>query len=139
MEEEYGDTAVSVSFAYVAFASSASSLADLSDYWVVYPACSVNLTAFRSEFVYVHPPSRRSTVGEVGVTVQGNRTVRIPISLVSGQTVFRRVHALYMLYLSSRYAQKICRLLSVIWMQKHLGCELFPPTYSDSGMMLVTI
>jgi hypothetical protein len=32
---EYDDTAVSVSFTYVAFTSHASSVADMSDYWVV--------------------------------------------------------------------------------------------------------
>jgi hypothetical protein len=39
MEDEYDDTAVSASFTYVAFTSPASSVADLSDYWVVDSAC----------------------------------------------------------------------------------------------------
>jgi hypothetical protein len=68
--------------------------------------------------------------------VSGN--VRIPICLVSGQTVFRRVHVLYTHVLSSRSAQNISRLLSVSWMQKHSGCEFSFPTNTNSGMMLVT-
>jgi hypothetical protein len=138
MENEYDDTAVSTSFACVAFASSASSIANFSDHWVVDSACSVNVTAFRYDFSDFHPPSRRSTVGGVGVTVQGSGTVRILICLVSGHTVFRRVHALYTPYLSSRSAQHISRLLSISWMQKHSGCESSFPTDTDSGMLLVT-
>jgi hypothetical protein len=102
MQDEYDDTEVGTSFASVAFASAASTVADLSDYWVVDSACSVNLTSFRSDFSEFHPSSRRSTVGGVGVTVQGSGTVRIPICLISGRTVFRRVHALYTPDLSSR-------------------------------------
>jgi hypothetical protein len=70
--------------------------------------------------------------------VQGSGTVRIPICLVSGQTVFRRVKALYTPNLSSRYAQNISRLLSVSWMQKHSGCKFSFPTNIDSGMLHVT-
>jgi hypothetical protein len=138
MHDEYDDTEDGTSLAFAAFASSASSVADLSDYWVVDSACSVNLTAFRSDFSEFHPSSRRSIVGGVGVTVQGSGTVRIPICLVSGQTVFRRVHALYTPYLSSRSAQHISRVLSVSWMQKHSGCEFSFPTNTDYGMLLVT-
>jgi hypothetical protein len=112
MEDEYDGTAISVSFAYVAFASSASSLAGLCDYWIVDSACSVNLTSFRSEFFFL-PLSRRSTVGVVGITVQGSGIVRIPICLVSDHTVFRRVRALSTPDLSSRSAQKIGRLLGI--------------------------
>jgi hypothetical protein len=136
--DEFDDTKVGISFAFVAFTSSASSIADMSYYWVVDSACSVNLNAFRSDFSEFHPSSRRNTVGGVGVTVQGSGTVRIPICLVSGQTAFRRVHALYILDLSSRSAQHISRLLSVSLMQKHSGCELSFPTNTDSGMLLVT-
>jgi hypothetical protein len=82
MHDEFDYTMVSTSFASVAFASSASYVADLSDYLVVDSACSVNLTAFRSDFSEFHPSSRRSTVGGVGVTVQGSGTVRIHICLV---------------------------------------------------------
>jgi hypothetical protein len=111
----------------------------MSEYWVVDSACSVNLTAFWSDFAEFHPSSRRSTVGGVGVTLQGGSgTVRIPICLVSGHTVFRRVHALYTPDLSSWSAQHISRLLSVSWMQKHSSCEFSFPTNSDSGMLLVT-
>jgi hypothetical protein len=113
MQDEYDDTEVGTSFASVAFTSATANVADLSDYWVVDSACSVNLTSFRSDFSEFHSSTRRSTVGGVGVTVHGSGTVRIPICLISGRTVFRRVHALYTPDLSSRSAQRVCRLLSV--------------------------
>jgi hypothetical protein len=69
MHDEFDDTEVGTSFAYVAFASSASPVTDMSEYWVVDSACFVNLTAFRSDFTEFHPSSRRSTVGGVGVTM----------------------------------------------------------------------
>jgi hypothetical protein len=138
MQDEYDDTEVGTSFASVAFTSAAALVADLSKYWVVDSACSVNLTSFRSDFSEFHSSARRSTVGGVGVTVQGRGTVRIPICLISGRTVFRHVHALYTLDLSSRSAQRISRLLSVSSMQKHSGCEFSFPTNIDSGMLLVT-
>jgi hypothetical protein len=47
MQDEYDDTKVGTSFASVAFASATAPVADLSDYWVVDSACSVNLTSFR--------------------------------------------------------------------------------------------
>jgi hypothetical protein len=40
--------------------------------------------------------------------------------------------------LSSRSAQKVSRLLSVSWMQKHSEFEFSFPTNSDCGMLLVT-
>jgi hypothetical protein len=138
MQDEYDDTKVGTSFAYVAFASATTNVADLSDYWVVDSACSVNLTSLRSDFSEFHSTSRRGTVGGVGVTVHGSGTVRIPICLISGRTVFRHVHALYTPDLSSRSAQRMSRLLSVSWMQKHSGCEFSFPTNTDSGMLLVT-
>jgi hypothetical protein len=116
MQDEYDDTEVGTSFASVAFTSATAPVADLSDYWVVDSTCSVNLTSFRSDFSEFHPSTRHSTVGGVGVTVQGSGIVRIPICLISGRTVFRRVHALYTPDLSSRSAQRISRLLSVSWM-----------------------
>jgi hypothetical protein len=54
MEDEYDDTAVNVPFAFVAFTWFTTSLADLSDYWVINYAYSVNLTAFRSDFTDFH-------------------------------------------------------------------------------------
>jgi hypothetical protein len=50
MQDEYDDTEVGTSFASVAFASAASTVVDLSDYWVVDSACSANLTSFRRIF-----------------------------------------------------------------------------------------
>jgi hypothetical protein len=55
MHDEYDDTEVGTSFASVAFASTASTIADLSDYWVVDSACSVNITSFRSDFSLFSP------------------------------------------------------------------------------------
>jgi hypothetical protein len=65
MEDEYNENAVNVSFNYVAFTSSASTIDDMSDYMVVDTACSVNLTTYRSNFSDFHPSSRLSTVGGV--------------------------------------------------------------------------
>jgi hypothetical protein len=84
MQDEYDDKEESVSFTSVAFASRASSIADMSDYLVVDSACSVNLTAFRSDFSEFNPSSRHNTVGGVGVSVKGSGLVRVPICLVSG-------------------------------------------------------
>jgi hypothetical protein len=113
MQDEYDDTEVSVSFTSIAFASPASSIVDMSDYWVVDSACSVNLTAFRSDFFEFNPSSRHNTVGGVGVSVKGSGLVRVPICLVSGESVIRHGHAVYTPYLSSRSDQKSSRLMSV--------------------------
>jgi hypothetical protein len=54
--DEYDDTEVSVPFSFVAFSSSITPPGrDLSQYWVVDSACSINLTAFRKWFLHVHP------------------------------------------------------------------------------------
>jgi hypothetical protein len=110
---EYDDTGVCVSFTSVAFTSHSSSFIDLSIYWVVDSACSVNLTTFRYDFPKLSPSSRHSTIGGVGLSVLGRGIVRVPICFVSCKTVFRHVHSLYTLDLSSRSAQKTRRLLSV--------------------------
>jgi hypothetical protein len=39
--------------------------------------------------------------------------------------------------LSSRFAQRIGRLLSVSWMQSHNGCEFIFPTDSDTDLLVV--
>ena len=49
--------------------------------------------------------------------------------------IHRIVHALYTLDLSSRYAQRIGRLLSVSW--THIGCDFISPYYSDIGLLVV--
>jgi hypothetical protein len=93
MEDEYDDIAVIVSFTFVAFASCASSVANLPEYLVVDSACSVNLTPFRSDFSDFHPSSRHSTVGGVGVFVMDSGIVRVTMRLlVCGQTVSRRIY-----------------------------------------------
>jgi hypothetical protein len=53
--DEYDDTEVSVPFNSVAFSSSLTPGRDLSRFWVVDSACSINLTAFRSDFVTFTP------------------------------------------------------------------------------------
>jgi hypothetical protein len=44
--DEYDDTEVNVPFSYVAFSSSLTPGRDLSQFWVIDYACSINLTAF---------------------------------------------------------------------------------------------
>jgi hypothetical protein len=72
---EYDDTDVSVPFSFVAFSSSLTHGRDLSQFWVVDSACSINLTAFRYDFVTFTPPSGPSRVGGVGIDVKGSGTV----------------------------------------------------------------
>jgi hypothetical protein len=69
---EYDDTEASVPFTFVAFSSSLARGRGLSQFWVVDSACSINLTAFRSDFVTFAPPSAPSRVGRVGVYVKGS-------------------------------------------------------------------
>jgi hypothetical protein len=123
--DEYDDTEVSVPFNSVAFSSSLSPGRDLSQFWVIDSAC-FNLTAFRGDFTTCAPPSAPSRVGGVGVDVKGSGSMRISVWLASGQLIHRTVHALYTPDMSSRSAQRIGRLLSVIWMQSHSGCDFFP-------------
>jgi hypothetical protein len=54
---EYDDTEVSVPFSSVAFSSSVTPGRNLSQFWVVDSACSINLTAFKGDFVRFTPPS----------------------------------------------------------------------------------
>jgi hypothetical protein len=54
--DEYDDTEVSVPFSSVAFSSSLTPSRNLSQFWVVDSACSINLTAFKSDFVRFTPP-----------------------------------------------------------------------------------
>jgi hypothetical protein len=54
--DEYDDTEVSVPFSSVAFSSSLTLGRNLSQFWVVDSACSINLTAFKSDFVRFTPP-----------------------------------------------------------------------------------
>jgi hypothetical protein len=85
----------------------------------------------------VHPPSTRSRVGGVGVDVKGMGLVRMSIRLASGQFIHRTIHALYTPDLSSRNAQRIGRLLSVIWMQSHSDCAFLFPTDFDTSRLVV--
>ena len=54
--DEYDDTEVSVPFSSVAFSSSLTPGRNLSQYGVVDSACSINLTAFKSDFARFTPP-----------------------------------------------------------------------------------
>jgi hypothetical protein len=110
---EFDDSEVSVPFTSVAFSSSCAPGRDLSQFWVVDSASSINLTAFRHDFVKFNSPSIPSRVGGVGVDVKGSGTVRLSILLASSQLIHRTVHAVYTPNLSSRSNQRIGRLLSV--------------------------
>jgi hypothetical protein len=103
--DEYDDTEVDVPCNSFAFSFSVARGRDLSQFWVVDSACSVNLiTAFRSDFATFAPPSAPFRVGEVGVDIKGNGSVRISIRLASVQAIHCMIHALYTPDLSSRYA-----------------------------------
>jgi hypothetical protein len=135
--DDYDDTEVSVPFNSVAFSSSITPGRDLSQHRVVDSACSINLTAFRSDFSTFTTPSTRSRVGGVGVDVKGSGSVRMSIRLASGQVIHCTIHALYTHDLSSRFAQRIGGVLSVSWLQSHCGCEFTFPTDSDTGLLVV--
>jgi hypothetical protein len=135
--DEYDDTEVSVPFSSVAFSSSLTPGRNLSQLWVVDSAYSINLTAFKSDFVRFTPPSAPSRVAGVGVDGKGSGSVRISVMLASGRLIHRTIRALYTLDMSSRYAQRIGRLLSVTWMQTHTGCEFTFPTTCDTGLLVV--
>jgi hypothetical protein len=109
--DEY-DTEVGATFNSIAFSAFTPPGRDLSQFRVVDSACSINFTAFRSNFVSFKPPSGTYRVGSVGVALRGSGNVQITIPLVFGQTVRRIVHAMYTLDLSARFAtQRIGRLL----------------------------
>jgi hypothetical protein len=134
---EYDDTEVNVPFNSVAFSSSFTHGRDLSQFWVVDSACSINLTVFRGDFSTFTPPSAPSRVGGVGVDVKGSGSVRISIPLAYDHTIHRTIHAMYTPYISSRFAQRIGILLSVNWMQSHSGCDFLVPTDSDTRLLMV--
>jgi hypothetical protein len=135
--DEYDDTEVSVPFSSVAFSPSLTPGRDLSQFWVVDSACSINLTAFRGDFVTSPPPSAPSRVGGVGVDVKGSGSVRIAVRLAYGLLIHRTINAIHTPCMSSRSTQRIGRLLSVRWMQSHSGCEFIFPTDCDNGLLVV--
>jgi hypothetical protein len=122
--DENDGTEDSTMFCCVAFSASATPGRDLSKSWVPVDSrpCFINLTAFRSDFVSLDPPSGTSRVGGMGVDVCGSCNVEIAIPLVSGQIIRRTFHALYTPYMSARCALRIGH-LSVSLMQSHNGCE----------------
>jgi hypothetical protein len=134
----YDDTELSVPFSYVAFSSSLAHGRDLSQFWVVDSTCSINLTAFRSDFVTFAPPCAHSRVGGVALDIKGSGSVRLSIRLAYGRAIYRTIHALYTPDLSPRSAKKHNgRLLNVSWMQSHSGCEFIFPTDSDIDLFMV--
>jgi hypothetical protein len=133
---EYDDE-VSVPFSSVALSASLTPSRDLSQFSVVNSACSINLTAYRSDFATFAPSSAPSRVGGVGVDMKGSCSVRISLRLAFGQTIHRTSHALYTPDLSSRSALRIGRLLSVSWMHSHSGCESIFPIDFDNGLLVV--
>jgi hypothetical protein len=135
--DEYDDTEASVPFNSVAFSSSLTPARNLSHHWVVDSACSINLTAFKDDFVRFASHSAPSRVLGVGVDVKGSGSVRISVKLASGLLAHRTVHALYTLDLSSRPARRIGRLLSVSWMQTHSACESIFVSECDTGLLVV--
>jgi hypothetical protein len=56
--DDCDDDEVNVPFSFVAFSSSLTPGRNLSQFWVVDSACSINLTAFRDDFRKVHTPLR---------------------------------------------------------------------------------
>jgi hypothetical protein len=111
--DEYNDNEVSVPSSSVAFSSSLTHGRNLSHLWVVDSACSINLTAFKSDFVRFTPPSAPSRVGRVGIDAKGSGYVRISVRLAPGRLIHPNFHALYTHALSSRSTKRIARLFSV--------------------------
>jgi hypothetical protein len=128
---------LSVSFNAFAFSSSLTYGRDLSQFWVVDSAYSINFTAFRNDSVSFNPPSGTSRVGGVGVDIRGSNKVKIAIPIVYGMFTYRIVHALYTPSLSSRSVQHIGRKLNVNDMQSNSGCEIIFPTDPNVVMLLV--
>jgi hypothetical protein len=133
----YDGTHVSISFSSVAFSSSLTTGRDLSAFWVVDSAYSINITVFLGDFITFEPPSGSSRIGSVGVNVHGIGTVGLTISLVFGQIIHRTIHAMCTPDLSSRSAHRIKRLLIVSWMQSYCGHECLFSTDFDLGLLVV--
>jgi hypothetical protein len=133
----HDDIEMSLSLCSVAFSSSLTRGRDLSNFWVVDSAYSINLTACRDNFITFEPPSGSTRIGGVGVSVHGSNTIRLAIPLVAGQIIHRTIHALLTPDFSSRSAQRIGLLLNVSWMQSHCGCEFLIPPASDVGLLVV--
>jgi hypothetical protein len=81
--DEYDDTEVGITFCSIALSASTPPGRDLSDFWVVGSACSINLTAFRSAFLS-DPPSGTFRVVVLVLTCLGAATLRLPSHLSLG-------------------------------------------------------
>jgi hypothetical protein len=84
--DEYDDTEVSATFCSIAFSAYATPGRDLSQFWAVDSACSINLAAFRSKFVSFDPPSGTSRVGVWVLMCVGAATLRLPSHLYPGRS-----------------------------------------------------
>jgi hypothetical protein len=111
----------------------------LSTCWVVEYACSINLTAHRTDFLSFSPSKHMSTVGGVGVVIHGRGTVRPRIPLHDGRSISRDIFVLYTPDLISRSSQGISCLLSVSWLQQQCNCEISFPAGTDLGTLTVPI
>jgi hypothetical protein len=90
--DEHDDIEVSVPFTNAAFSSSLTPSRDTSKSWIVYSACSINLTAFRGDFVSFEQPWGSSRIGYVGVGVMGSGTIEIEIEIVYNMYRMRRFY-----------------------------------------------
>jgi hypothetical protein len=109
----------------------------LSQCRVVDSACSINLSAHRSDFITLTPATDTSIVGGVGVIIRGSGTVHLHIQLQSGAVITRIIHTLLTPDLITWSSQGISKLLIVSWLQKHCGCEISFPNDTDIGMLIV--
>jgi hypothetical protein len=93
----------------------------LFDSWVVDAAYSINLAAHHNDFLVFSFSKTKSTVGGVGVVIQGSDSVRIRIPRQSRRTISRDIFALYTLDLITRSSHGISRLLRVSFIHAILG------------------
>jgi hypothetical protein len=63
--------------------------------------------------------------------------MRFAVAQFTWNCIHHTVDVLCTLDLSSRYAQRIGRLLSVSWMHSHPGCKFISPTDSVVGLLVV--
>jgi hypothetical protein len=109
----------------------------MSQCWVVDSACSINLSVHHSNSITFTTASDPSTVGGVGVIIQGSGIVRLHIQLQSRAVITRIIHTMFTPDLITRSSHGIMRLLSVSCLQRHCGCEISFPNDTDIGLLNV--